>query len=167
MFGAKPDRDHRRKSWEAGSAAVEMAVTLPLLILLMLGAIDLGRAFFAADAVSEAVQAGVHYGSRKTNKTDYADPTSPAALANYTAMQTVATNAAGDVTGFTTTASSFCTCSNAPDTTVTCSAGCTAGNTLRFYVQVQGSNTFTTSVPYPGIPHTLAISRTAKMQVVQ
>ena len=46
-----------------GISTVEMAAILPLLILLVLGATDLGRVFYDAIAVSNAARAGLSYGS--------------------------------------------------------------------------------------------------------
>jgi Flp pilus assembly protein TadG len=163
----QPHRGRHERSSEAGAALVEAALTLPLLLLVLFGAIDFGRVFYAASAASEAVQAGVHYGSRQTNRVDYIDPTSPEALTHYDQMEAAASNAASDISGFSAIASSFCTCSGAPDTTVTCDTACPIGDTLRYYVQVDGTYTFTSAVPYPGIPHTLVINRTARMQVMQ
>jgi Flp pilus assembly protein TadG len=155
------------RSGDTGSAAVEAALALPMLVAVLIGAIDFGRVFFAADAVTQAVHAGVQYGATQTSKTAYTDPTSAAATTNYSLMQTRATNAAADIAGFAPTASSFCTCSNVPDTAIACTTACGSGNTLRFYVRVVGTKAFTTVAPYPGVPRNLTITRTAVMQVVR
>lgn len=57
---------------EEGAAAVEMAFTLVLLIWLVLGIIDVGRAIFTNIALQDAVQAGVSYAAF-TEDTDNSD----------------------------------------------------------------------------------------------
>lgn len=46
-----------------GAAAVEFAVVLPLLVLLLLGGADFGRCFYSAMAVTNAARAGAEYGA--------------------------------------------------------------------------------------------------------
>ena len=48
---------------QKGAALVEAAVTLPFVILLVLGTIDLARAYFDAAKVQEAAQEGAIYAS--------------------------------------------------------------------------------------------------------
>jgi Flp pilus assembly protein TadG len=47
-----------------GQSLVELALLLPLLALIMLGTIDLGRAFFAYQRLTNAVKEGALYGVR-------------------------------------------------------------------------------------------------------
>lgn len=47
-----------------GQSLVEMAVVLPVLLLLVVGAIDLGRAYFSAINLENAVKEGAFYGAR-------------------------------------------------------------------------------------------------------
>lgn len=56
-FSHKPP--HRRR----GAAAVEFAIVLPILILLLLGGADLGRCFYSAMAVTNSARAGAEYGA--------------------------------------------------------------------------------------------------------
>ncbi|MBM3888801.1 MAG: hypothetical protein FJ388_06700 [Verrucomicrobia bacterium] len=49
-------RDHGR-----GQALIELAIVLPLLIILVLGAVDLSRAFYAFQAVESAAHSGCQY----------------------------------------------------------------------------------------------------------
>lgn len=53
----------RRRTDDRGAAAIEMAIILPILILLGFGVIDLGRVLFTYIAVQEAAQEGAMYGS--------------------------------------------------------------------------------------------------------
>ncbi len=56
---------------ERGQSLVEMAVVLPILLLLALGTFDLGRAIFAHIALTEATQEGSLYAAH-----EYGDPKS-------------------------------------------------------------------------------------------
>jgi Flp pilus assembly protein TadG len=48
-----------------GAAAIEMALTLPVLLLLAFGCVDLGRAASAKIVVCNAARAGAEYGSTR------------------------------------------------------------------------------------------------------
>jgi Flp pilus assembly protein TadG len=52
-----------KKREQAGQSLVEMAITLTLLITLLAGLVDIGRAFFAWIAIRDAAQEGALYGS--------------------------------------------------------------------------------------------------------
>ena len=47
---------------ERGSSLVEMVVVVPLLLLVMAGVVDLGRAYFVSIKVIDAARAGARYG---------------------------------------------------------------------------------------------------------
>jgi Flp pilus assembly protein TadG len=53
----KPTRNER------GQSLVELAVTLPILILLLLGTLDFGMAIFSYSMLRDAAQEGAFYGS--------------------------------------------------------------------------------------------------------
>ncbi|HSB66646.1 MAG TPA: TadE family protein, partial [Anaerolineales bacterium] len=48
---------------EAGQSMVELALTITLLMMLLAGTIDLGRAFFTWLAMRDAAQEGASYGT--------------------------------------------------------------------------------------------------------
>jgi Flp pilus assembly protein TadG len=53
----------RRGARQRGQAAVELALTLPLLLLIVLGIVDFGRVFIAADTLTHATREAARYGS--------------------------------------------------------------------------------------------------------
>lgn len=53
---------------EKGQSLTELAITLTLILVLLAGVVDVGRAFFTWTALREAAQEGALYGS--TNPTD-------------------------------------------------------------------------------------------------
>lgn len=59
----------RKKLWklsgdESGGALVETALTVPLLVLLVLGSVEFARVAYTAIEVSNAARAGVSYGAQ-------------------------------------------------------------------------------------------------------
>jgi Flp pilus assembly protein TadG len=52
---------------DSGGAMVETALTLPLMVLMLLGAAEFGRIACTAIEVSSAARAGVSYGAQSTN----------------------------------------------------------------------------------------------------
>ena len=53
-----------RRRLERGNSAVELALILPLLLMLTLGAVDFGRLFYAYIAVSNAAHQAATYAAR-------------------------------------------------------------------------------------------------------
>ncbi len=142
---------------DSGSSLVELALVLPLMVVLLFGAMDFGRAFYASMGVTHAVRAGVQYGAMNV-----------ANSSSTTGMENAAATAAADISGFSATASRFCTCWSASTLVETamasCSSSCTSPSTIRIYVQVTGTRTFSPIVSYPGLPGSLVITRTARMR---
>ena len=139
---------------------MELAILLPMLILLLLGAMDFGRVFYKAMAVTHAAEAGVQYGAQSVGKSF-----------DTSGMTSAAAAAATDITGFSATAyppgsaQNPCECWSASSGTETvmptCTSSCPSPSVVRIYATVTGTAVFTTVVPYPGIPHTVPITRTA------
>jgi len=48
---------------ERGSSLVEMALTLPMLLLLLFGVLDLGRAVYAQNVITNAAREGARFGA--------------------------------------------------------------------------------------------------------
>ena len=142
---------------ELGSSAVEMALTLPVIVCLLLGAVDYARVFYSAMAVTHAATVGAQYGAQSVEKS-----------LDAAGMQSAATSAATDIPGFSATAVRSCTCWSAAagtETSVgTCTSPCTSPSVLRIYVTVTGTGVFRTLVTYPGIPNMVTINRTARMR---
>ena len=57
----KRKRKHTRG--ERGQSLVELAITLPILVLLLLGTLDFGMAIFSYSMLRDAAQEGAFYGS--------------------------------------------------------------------------------------------------------
>ena len=138
---------------ESGMALTEFALILPLLLLLLLGGMDLGRVYFFAMAVTHAARAGVQYGAASVPRS-----------MNLAGIEQAARDAAKDIGTITATADRLCECSDG--TPADCKNGnCGAEGKPRIYVRVIAQTTFRSLIPYPGIPDTVALSRTAQMRV--
>jgi hypothetical protein len=129
-------------------------MVLPVLIVLLLIALDFARLYSMAMAVTDAARAGAQFGAQ--NRT---------AAANVLGMEQAACNSMPNVTctpGTNAIATSFCKCSG---TTVSCTSPGTCGTYVQDFVQVTTNGTFSTVVPYPGIPHSISLNGSATMQV--
>ena len=106
-------------SCERGNSIVELALVLPVLIGLLLGALDFGRVFYSAMAVTHAVTVGAQYGAQ-----------SDANSQDSTAIVNAATAAATDISGFNASAVRSCKCWSASAGTETAMGTCTANMKL-------------------------------------
>ena len=132
---------------EAGQSLVEVALIMSVLIVMLSGLVDLGRWIYVGMEVSSAARAGAQYGS--TNRITAADTAG---------ITQAATNDSG-VSGLSLTPapSTFCRCSNAAGTNVSCStSSCTAG-ALVLYLEVDTQASYT-----PFITYAILGSRTLK-----
>jgi Flp pilus assembly protein TadG len=99
MQNSKTRNCNNRRIWDAilenrAQALVELALTVPMLVALLIGAAELARVSYVAIEVANAAKAAAQYGAQ--NATTAAD---------ITGMKTAAANDAGNLTGLTTTAS--------------------------------------------------------------
>jgi Flp pilus assembly protein TadG len=139
---------------EAGSALAEMAIIVPVMILLLIGLIELGRYAQYSIVVGNAAHAGVQYGAQTLGT-----------AANQAGMEAAARNDAG-IPGVNAHAKSFCQC--ADGTPANCASATDCASTHRLvFVQVDTDGTFTSIVHFPGVPQSQTITSTAIMRVAQ
>jgi Flp pilus assembly protein TadG len=115
---------------------VELAVLLPLLILLFLITIDFARVFYASLTLTNCARAGALYAS---------DPTT----ADESPFASVQAAALADATNLT------------PQPTITSTSGTDSQG--RKYVSVTATYTFQTVTGFPGIPTSVPLTRTVTM----
>jgi Flp pilus assembly protein TadG len=141
-------------SWgdRRGSSFVELAILVPVILLMCCGTMDFARIVYAGIEVSGAAKAGVQFGAL-----------TPGNSGNTTGMVQAATNDAADLSGLTATARNFCSCDGGANEVDCSSSGC--GTTPSGYVSVTANYTFNTLFPWPGIPNSINLARTAKMRV--
>ena len=109
--------NRRTLASDAGSALVELAVALPLLVLMMVCVVDFGRVFYMGIALTNAARAGAQYGAHN-----------PAQSGDFAGMQTAATGSI-NIKGVTATASRTCQCATGAGTfsAATCTITCASG----------------------------------------
>ncbi|HKS67217.1 MAG TPA: TadE family protein [Candidatus Acidoferrales bacterium] len=169
---AKSPHFHR----EAGQSLVEVAFITPILLLLALGVIELGRYMYVGILIGNAARAGASYGVRSpgdgpgivtTACNDFGTSMpgatcdgSSSASANHlqvTSTQTCGCDNAGTIA---TLHSGAAYCDAVPKADM---AACTGHWTAM--INVQASGNFKALFNYPGIPTPITITRTATMRI--
>ena len=140
---------------QKGTQLVEMAVVCPFLVLVALGATDFARVSYTTITLSNAARTGAQWAIQ-----------SAAHAANTTGIASAAQNEANDLGGsISVTSSRFCRCVGTT-AVVSCTTGaCAGGVGKEMFVTVNCARTFTTMVPYPGIPASIAMTRSATLRV--
>jgi Flp pilus assembly protein TadG len=110
-----------------GSIALEFALALPVLTLLLFGLLDLGRFSMQKSALLQGAQEGANYGIQYP--TDTAGITSTAQTAT-------------GLTGVTATPNVFCECTSGQVPPATCGTTCPGGGSPKKYVQVTTTKSF-------------------------
>jgi Flp pilus assembly protein TadG len=150
----------------AGAALIELALTLTMLTILMVGISDFGRYAYAAIEVANAAHTGAMYGAQSDiYACDSAGMTKAATIdaKDVTAMTVTTSGAATNCSAHT-----LCACSNTPQTISACSAlSCTSPNRKIQYVKVNTSAIITPIFNYPGFPATLTVTGQAITRVEQ
>jgi Flp pilus assembly protein TadG len=170
-FRTGTSKAQRSRSSEPGQSAVEFAFVLPVLIVLLLAVADFGRVFFVSVAVNNAARAGAQYGSQ-----------AKATAQDTPGIQTAAANdfgcvASGGVScpnhsNWSTPTVSVCTCGPLFGTVTACPTTgsnfyCKDSWAQTTYVTVNTSATYSTILPYPGVPSSMTLTGQAIMQVQQ
>ena len=134
----------------SGSVAVSTAIIAPILIQVIAGVVDIGRATYDATSLSGAVRAGAQYALRTPND-----------IAGTKAAVSAASTLSGDK--IVPDAAQFCEC---PDgTSKSCSDSC-GTEILRKFVRVTASHSFSRIMPSSSIviPSTLNAEAVVRIQ---
>jgi Flp pilus assembly protein TadG len=137
-----------------GQASVELAFSVPLLIVLLLVVVEAGRMCLVAVSLSSAAHAGVQYGAQSLTT-----------VSDTAGMQNAAKADAPNLTGLTATGSYYCQCSDGSAST--CLATDCASSHRLTYVKVATSATYIPIVNWPGIPKSTTLTSQAVMRVNQ
>jgi Flp pilus assembly protein TadG len=136
---------------ERGTSLLEMALIIPVLSLILVGIIDIGRYVSLSIKVANAARSGAQYGAQ-----------SLAAASDTPGITHAAVSDAAITPALQVTPSVLCYCSGSP-----CSGLCTAPSTEVVYVQVSTTGTFTPLFSYPGLPALTNVNGMAQMRVAQ
>lgn len=144
----------RHRLFERGQSTVELAVVVPVLLILLLAAADFGRIFYMSIEVMNAARAGAQYGSQTV------------ITAADSAGMIAAAKADGSNLASLSATASQCTCASSTTVASCPSTYCTSARQATF-VEVDTQGLFRTLVNYPGIPSSTTLSSKAIMQVQQ
>lgn len=141
VTGVATTERHRPQRHEAGQSLAELALLLPLLLLIVLGAVDWGRVYFAYVSVTNAAR----------NAADYASD-SPDAAADLAGIEAAVRAETGDLLDIS---------ADNPDLAVV--TGTDSQGHL--YAEVTVRYTFSTLFPWPGLPDAVNVERTLRTRV--
>ena len=173
---ARPKAGNRPQS---GQALLEMALVIPMLLLLALGIIEIGRYAYIAILVGNAARAGAAFGAQSGQQSN--DSTGIQNAAQYDFAGSTSSNNAPPpptnglaATTLTVTSAASCGCDSAGSiVTYACNTAtgnadpgvCPVGSRWIVFVSVTAQGQFNALFNYPGIPSPITISRTATIPV--
>src|SRR6266851_182792 len=162
---------------QSGQALVELALVVPMLLLLALGVIEIGRYAYIAILVGNAARAGAAYGAQSLPQAGESASIAAAAEYDFAGGSTTSDSSNGQNESLLTVTSAFtCGCDNGGTitpspvgTNATCfvvdANKCTAGGHWVVVVTVTASGQFNALFNYPGIPSPINVSSTSFMRV--
>jgi Flp pilus assembly protein TadG len=143
-----------------GQGAVELALGLPFLVVLLFVVCEFARVFYVAMGVASAARAGVQYGAQ-----------SYVTAVDNSGMTLAANNDGKNIPGLTVAPTHFCMCDGAqcsPAQTSACIVSCSAPPSTctqpKTFVQVTTSATFNVGGPIWGLPNSIPLSSVAVLQ---
>lgn len=140
---------------ERGVSLVEFAIVLPVMILMFVGLIEVGRYAYYAILAANAARAGVQYGAQNTGTAIDTTGITNAALAD-----------GENLSSWTVTTKHLCSVSGGALAPCGALNGSSPPSNTIYYVQVQVSGTYNPLLNYPGIPKNVPISGSALMRVI-
>ena len=134
---------------DAGQSFVEIALTLPVLVTLVIGAAEFASVAYVAIEVSNAAKAAVAYGAQ--NPTAVADTTGiqNAAILDASNITLTSSNVTVSTAGICSSGAA-CTGSNSTCTNTDCKTN--AGDHIETILTVGTSYTYTPKIHIPGLP---------------
>src|ERR1700683_3659749 len=154
-------RQSRRKmlvyrTGERGESLVEFALVVPLLLLLGVGIIEIGRFAYYSILVSNAARAGAQYGAQNL-----------ATAADAAGIRTAAENDGQNLSQLRVTVRHECGCTGSSIGGACPATGCASPNHALVYVKVTVTGKFNSLFKYPGIPQSIDCDSTELMRVAQ
>lgn len=153
----------RFRSDDRGQSIVELAIIAPLLVLLIVGAIDIGAFMYDGIEVGNAARAGVQYGVSNKLTTGDAAGIRQAALDDAKQVSGLVVTPNASFNTYT-----YCACDKSRGTTFSCTANavpCPAPDRLDVFVEVNTRADFSPLINLPGLPGTLTVAKSA-VQIV-
>jgi Flp pilus assembly protein TadG len=153
---------------ESGQGTLELALSLPLFVLLILGSAEIANLAWSSVQINNAARAGAAYASLSRAN---------AGASNLANIQTAAQNEApklitSPATQVTSNQVCYCVDSGTPITTdpgcaTTTLTSCPSPDNIQVAVQVNVSVPVSPLIHYPGLPATYTVKAQATVGVVQ
>lgn len=147
---------------QSGQSLLELAFLVPVLLLLALGVIEVGRYAYIGILVGNAARAGAAYGTQSL-------PQSVDTVGITTAADNDFQNNGQSVSTLTITSAVSCGCDGNGSLAAAACTGAGAGTCASGHwvviLSVTASGTFASLFNYPGIPSSVTLSRTSSMRV--
>jgi Flp pilus assembly protein TadG len=140
-------------SLQGGQSLVELALVLPMLLLLLVGVVEIGRYAYVDILVSNAARAGAQYGSQSLT-----------AAKDVSGIQLAAQN--DGLASFIVTPIQLCGCDSKPGDLGGCPTGTVCAHPL-VYIQVTVKGPYSSLFSYPGLPASTMLTSTVTMRVTQ
>jgi Flp pilus assembly protein TadG len=145
-----------RRATQSGQALLEVALITPLLLLLAVGIIEIGRYAYYSILVADAARAGAQYGAQNL-----------ATAADTAGIRTAAENDGQNLSALHVTVHHECGCTGSSIGTGCPATACASPNHALVYVKVTVTGTFNSLFKYPGIPQSIDCDSTELMRVAQ
>jgi len=133
-----------------GASFIELALVLPLFLMMLVPVVDLGRGFYAAIEVTSAAHAGAMYGVENPSDTD--------------GMIQAAKAGASNLSDVTATAAYGCECSDGTSAVASCASTPSCTYNYVTYVDVTATSPYRTVFAYPGLPSSMNITRDFRLR---
>jgi Flp pilus assembly protein TadG len=141
---------------EAAQSLAEFALLTPILFVMLIGAVDIGRYTHFRMLLGNSAHAGAEYGSLNVST-----------VLDSTGISSAATNDAPTITGIAVTPGYGCTCADGTGTTTVCTTTMCSSSHRILYVTVVAKATFKPLFNYPFIGSSIPVTQTATQQVPQ
>jgi Flp pilus assembly protein TadG len=145
-----------RRATQSGQALLEVALVTPLLMLLAVGIIEIGRYAYYSILVADAARAGAQYGAQNL-----------ATAADTAGIRTAAENDGQNLTALKVTVQHECGCTGSSISGACPATACASPNHALVYVKVTVTGKFNSLFKYPGIPQSINCDSTELMRVAQ
>ena len=166
----------RTRKRQKGSSLVEFAFAVPMFAMLLIGASDFARVFYAGIGISGIATTGAEWAATTVTRSALADTTGNASvdsvsvgLIKSAAIVETSTldgaNTTANTPGLDVSASRTCLCTGS--TVSDCSgmaSACADGSLRMIAVSVTASMSYVPLIAYPGLPATIPISFTSVMR---
>jgi Flp pilus assembly protein TadG len=167
---------------QSGQSLLELALVTPLLLAMVLGAIEIGRYAFLSILVADAAHAGALYGAQnngtaadttgitKAADNDYQNNGQSVSTLTVTSWQSCGCDSGGTYTEIANSKSpnnsAACTTTYV-DPTTACGTTGAEQSEWTVVVYVEATATYQALFNYPWIPKSITITRTVEMRVEQ